>query len=150
MVLDRPRIAGNVGAIARLCAATACRLHVCGPLGFHDGGSALKRPGVDTWGKLALHFHLSTARCLDLLAPLPVVVVEVGDGAPPDEIRLDRGTVVVLGPEDGSVAEDIAARAVARVTLPMAEAVRSLNVAQCAAVIAFEALRQQRASAARS
>jgi tRNA (cytidine/uridine-2'-O-)-methyltransferase len=144
VVLDRPRIAGNVGAIARLCAATASRLHICGPLGFHDGGAALKRPGVDTWGKLALHFHLSTSRCLDLLAPLPIVVVEVGDGVPPDQAPLPAGTVVVLGPEDGSVAEHVAARAGARITLPMAEDVRSLNVAQCAAVIAFEALRQQR------
>ena len=103
----------------------------------------MKRAGVDTWGAQAVHFHLSADRCLALLAPEALYVVEVGEGVPPDEAPLRPGTVVVLGPEDGSVDPRIAEAAQGLITLPMFS-IRSLNLAQCAAVVAFEALRQQR------
>ena len=101
------------------------------------------RAGLDYWAQAEVHFHRSLARCLALLPPAPFVV-EVGAARPPWDAPLGRGGVVVLGPEKGSVDDAVLepARRDGRVlTLPMV-AGRSLNLAQVAAVVVFEAVRQ--------
>lgn len=146
VVLDRPAIAGNIGACARLVAAAGAALHVCGT-GLDPSDRELWRAGLDYWVHARVHFHRSLARCLALLPPMPFVV-EVGAQRAPWDAPLGRGTVVVLGPENGSVDDTVLgpARADDRVlTLPMV-AGRSLNLAQVAAAVVFEAARQQRAA----
>ncbi|MDE1170519.1 MAG: tRNA (cytidine(34)-2'-O)-methyltransferase [Verrucomicrobium sp.] len=49
VVLVEPEIPPNAGNIARLCAATRCRLHLVGPLGFEVSDRYLKRAGLDYW-----------------------------------------------------------------------------------------------------
>ncbi len=146
VVLDRPAIAGNIGACARLAAGSGAALHVCGSA-LDPGDRELWRAGLDYWAHARVHFHRSLARCLALLSPAPFVV-EVGAARAPWDAPLARGAVVVLGPENGSVDDAVLgpARADDRVlTLPMV-AGRSLNLAQVAAVVVFDAVRQQRAA----
>ena len=143
-MLDRPAIAGNVGACARLVAATGAALHVCGSA-LDPADREMWRAGLDYWPHAEVHFHRSLARCLALLPP-PPFVVEVGAARAPWDASLVRGSVVVLGPENGSVADEVLhpARRDDRVlTLPMV-AGRSLNLAQVASAVVFEAVRQQR------
>jgi tRNA (cytidine/uridine-2'-O-)-methyltransferase len=145
IVLDRPAIAGNVGACVRLCAATGAALHVCGSQ-LDAGDREMWRAGLDYWPDARVHFHDSLERCLALLlvdgrAPW---IIEVGGTRAPWEIELRREDVVVLGPEKGSVDASFLERYRDRVlTLPQRAGVRSLNLSQCAAVVAFEAVRQQ-------
>lgn len=143
VVLDRPAIAGNVGACARLVAAAGAALHVCGST-LDPGDRELWRAGLDYWVHADVRFHRSLARCLALLPPSPFVV-EVGGRRAPWDAALTRGSVVVLGPENGSV-DDVVLAPARRddrvLTLPMV-AGRSLNLAQVAAVVVFEAARQQ-------
>ena len=142
LVLDRPAIAGNVGACVRLCAAVGAALHVCGAL-LDPEDRSMWRAGLDYWPRARVHFHDSLARCLTLLDVDPWIV-EVGGAITPWEAALVRGSVVVVGPEKGSVDDDVRTRFPARiVTLPQRPGIRSLNMAQCAAVVVFEAVRQQ-------
>ncbi len=102
------------------------------------------RAGLDYWPRARVHFHDSLARCLALLGKDPWIV-EVGGQKTPWDADLVRGAVVVVGPEKGSVDDDVRARHPSRiVTLPQRPGIRSLNMAQCAAVVVFEAVRQQR------
>ena len=141
IVLDRPRIAGNIGAIVRLAAGTGSALHVCGETPFDVDDKRMRRAGLDYWSLAEVHFHRTTARCLEFLGR-PTWVVEVGGHKTPWDVDLAPGDVVVLGPEDGSVELDwIAPERI--LTLPLMTGARSLNVAQCTAVVAFEAVRQQ-------
>jgi tRNA (cytidine/uridine-2'-O-)-methyltransferase len=145
VVLDRPAIAGNVGAAVRLCAATGAALHVCGST-LDPQDRSMWRSGLDYWPRAQVHFHDSLERCLELLGGVPWIV-EVGGALAPWDARLGRGNVVVLGPEKGSVQDDVVARHRERViTLPQRPGIRSLNLAQCAAVVVFEAVRQQTSS----
>ena len=144
VVLDRPRIPANVGAIARLCAATGCALHACGPFVFGDLSRAqtkIKRAGLDYWDAALVHFHGDLSRCLEVLGRAPFVV-EVGEGSAVWDAPLSRGDVVVLGPEDDDVDESRLTERKGRITLPMTDAVRSINVSQCAAVVVFDAVRR--------
>jgi tRNA (cytidine/uridine-2'-O-)-methyltransferase len=148
VVLDRPAIAGNVGAVARLCAATGAALHVCGAI-FDASDRKMWRAGLDYWPEAHVHFHLSLERCLALVTPdapsKTPWILEVGATLAPWDVALARGSVVVLGPENDSVDHVLMEKLPERVlTLPTREGIRSLNLAQCAAVIVFEALRQQR------
>lgn len=143
VVLDRPRIAGNIAAIVRLCVATQCALHVCGPTIFDEADKTKWRAGLDYFFGARLHFHQNLARCLALLGK-PPWLVEVGGEKSPWQVSLNRSDVIVLGPETASIdASVIAAHQERIITLPQFGPVRSLNLAQCAAVVCFEALRQQ-------
>jgi tRNA (cytidine/uridine-2'-O-)-methyltransferase len=148
VVLDRPAIAGNVGAAVRLCAATGAALHVCGST-LDPQDRSMWRSGLDYWPRARVHFHDDVHRCLALLGRDPWVV-EVGGALAPWDAVLARGDVVVLGPEKGSVDAVVVDRYRDRVvTLPQRPGIRSLNLAQCAAVVVFEAVRQQSATSTR-
>lgn len=142
VVLDRPRIAENVGAVARLGAVTGVAVHACGPFLFGPADKKMRRAGLDYWADARIHFHQDLFRCLALLERRPWIV-EVGGERAPWEVSFAPGDVVVLGPEDGSVAGALLEDRERILTLPGRPGLRSLNVAQCAAVVVFEALRQR-------
>lgn len=101
------------------------------------------RSGLDYWAGARVHFHESLDACLALLGTTPWII-EVGGQHAPWDVVLASGDVVVLGPEKGSVDDALRARLPERIlTLPQQGAVRSLNLAQVTAVVAFEAVRQQ-------
>lgn len=145
VILDRPAIAGNVGACVRLCAGAGAALHVCGSE-LDPQDREMWRAGLDYWPAARVHFHRSLERCLSILlgpGERPWIV-EVGGERTPWDADLRRGAVVVLGPEKGSVDASLVQAHRERVlTLPQRPGIRSLNLAQCAAVVVFEALRQQ-------
>lgn len=143
IVLDRPRIAGNIAAIVRLSVATQCAVHVCGPLVFDGADKTKWRAGLDYFFGARVHFHQNIARCLALLNK-PPWLVEVGSAQAPWDVTLQDQDVIVLGPETASIDESVMKSYPDRIiTLPQVGPVRSLNLAQCASVICFEALRQQ-------
>jgi tRNA (cytidine/uridine-2'-O-)-methyltransferase len=142
LVLDRPAIAGNVGACVRLAAATGATLHICGST-LDPQDRELWRPGLDYWPLARVHFHHHLSDCLHLLKRPPWIIEVGGDHAPWD-VDLDDGDVVVFGPEKGSVEDGVRYQDPARIlTLPQQAGVRSLNLSQVVAVVAFEATRQR-------
>lgn len=144
LVLLEPKIPGNLGAIVRMSVGTGCAVHVCGPLPYDGTNRQMWRAGLDYWASAQVHFHDDVDRCLAYLGQEPFVL-EVGSDSAPWDAPLEAGSVVVLGPEDGSVFLPQVPRDRVQ-TLPTEGGVRSLNLAQCAAVVAFEARRQQAAS----
>lgn len=143
VVLDRPRIAANIASIVRLCTGSQAALHVCGPLVFDGQDRTRWRAGLDYFYGARVHFHADLESCLKLLNKQPWII-EVGSERAPWQVDIAQGDVVIFGPETDSVSADICARFYERIlTLPQPGPVRSLNLAQCAAVIVFEAMRQQ-------
>src|SRR5205814_353524 len=57
IALWEPEIPPNTGNIARLCAATACPLHLIGRLGFRIDEKSLRRAGLDYWEQVDLKRH---------------------------------------------------------------------------------------------
>lgn len=68
VVLVEPEIAPNVGNIARTCAASGCRLHLVGPLGFRLDDRGLRRAGVDYWHAVDWRRYASWREFLENLA----------------------------------------------------------------------------------
>lgn len=141
IVLDRPCIAGNIAAIVRLSVACKSVLHVCGPLVF-QADKTKWRAGLDYFYGARVHFHKNIEKCLFLLNKDPWLI-EVGGTKTPWQIEFKPSDVVIFGPETSSIKEEILEKHKNRIlTLPHLGPVRSLNLAQCAAVISFEAMRQ--------
>lgn len=57
IVMVEPEIPQNTGNVARTCAATNCRLHLVGPMGFQIDDKKLKRAGLDYWNLLDITYY---------------------------------------------------------------------------------------------
>ena len=147
VVLVAPEIAPNTGNIARTCAAVGAELHLVRPLGFFLTDRALRRAGMDYWQQVAVGVHDDWDACRKALAP----VVQnwyyflPGGNRRYDEATYGPASALVFGSESKGLPEFIVAAADAgqRLRLPMRRGIRSLNLANAVAVVAYEARRQQ-------
>jgi tRNA (cytidine/uridine-2'-O-)-methyltransferase len=57
LALIHPQIAPNTGNIARLCVATATKLHLVRPMGFVLDDRQVRRSAMDYWPRLQLTVH---------------------------------------------------------------------------------------------
>lgn len=144
VVLVTPEIPPNTGTTARLCAATATRLHLVGPLGFSLEDRYLKRAGLDYWPEVDLEMHKDwpSFRARHPGAPLRLFSARAARSY--TSATYQRGDFLVFGGETrGLPADLLAAHAERAYTIPMqGDAVRSLNLANAAAIVLYEALRQ--------
>ncbi len=146
IALVEPEIAGNTGAIARLCAATGSELHLVEPLGFRLTDAHLKRAGLDYWEHVSQTRH----RGLDAFlaaAPKPERLFFFSTRASrsyTDECYRP-GDTFVFGSESRGLPEALLRHhADQTLGIPIRlDHVRSLNVVTAAAIVLYEALRQQ-------
>ncbi|MDP7051515.1 MAG: tRNA (cytidine(34)-2'-O)-methyltransferase [Verrucomicrobiota bacterium] len=145
VVLVEPEIPPNTGNIARLCAATRTRLHLIEPLGFRLDDRRLRRAGVDYWQ------HLEWQSWPDWVAFAASVPAEAGlwfieSGGPTRYVdaRFAIGDYLVFGRETVGLPESLCRAEGERwLRIPMFhEQVRSLNLANCVALVLYEAVRQ--------
>ena len=143
IVLYEPEIPPNTGNIGRLCAATETRLHLIEPLGFSLEDRYLKRAGLDYWPYLQLSVWpdwLSFMHGLPANARLVASSARRGTAHPClDFTPMDY---LLLGPESRGLPQAILDQAHALVRIPIWGRVRSLNLANAAAVLLYEGLRQ--------
>ena len=143
IILVEPLIPPNTGSIGRLCAATGTALVLVEPLGFSLEDRYLKRAGLDYWPWIDLSTTddwrqavAGPGRAWYLTAHAPRSLYEARFG-PDDKIVLGKETT---GLDPALLAEVPAEQQLA---IPMDNAhVRSLNLAQCAAIALYEARRQ--------
>jgi tRNA (cytidine/uridine-2'-O-)-methyltransferase len=151
VVLVEPEIPPNTGNVARLCAATACTLHLVGKLGFRTDEHAVRRAGLDYW-------HLVDVKTAATLseAEASVRAAAADLGREPSlwlfsgratksylDVRFRAGDALVFGKESTGLSEELLRDHTDRVVaIPMLGAVRSLNLANSVAIALYEALRQ--------
>lgn len=144
IVLVQPNIPQNTGNIGRLCAATNTRLHLIEPLGFQINDTQLKRAGLDYWPLLDYRRYPGWANFLEQNPGARMWFLSTHAKRPYFEAELKDEDYLVLGNEqtglDASFHQNYAANLL---VIPMDNpGVRSLNLANAAATILFEARRQ--------
>jgi tRNA (cytidine/uridine-2'-O-)-methyltransferase len=143
VVLYRPEIAANVGAIGRTCVAAGARLWLVRPLGFHLDDRRRRRAGLDYWEDL----DWSAVDDLAEVAASPGMGRLWLFSAKAERAYTDAsfrpGDALVFGPEGRGLPPGLLAeRAADAVRIPIRPEARSLNLASAVAVGLFEALRQ--------
>ena len=146
IVLVEPEIPPNTGNVARLCAATKTRLHLIEPLGFELDDRQLKRAGMDYWEQVEWHRWKGWAEFQKSL-PTDARLWFVESNGPRlySEVSYAAGDYLVFGRETAGLPASLLEENRERwVRIPMLNAEsRSLNLSNCAAIVLFEALRQQ-------
>lgn len=145
IVLVEPEIPQNCGNIARTCAATGSRLHLVEPLGFDVSEKAVRRAGLDYWHLVDVTVYPD----LDaLFAAHPEAEANLWlatTKAPRDysQARFTPDSWIFFGKETAGL--PLSFREKYRqhcIRLPMVSEARSLNLSNSAAILAYEALRQ--------
>ena len=146
LALYEPDIAPNAGAMLRTCACFAADAAIIEPAGFVASDRRLRRSGMDYLDALPIARHASFARFEDWRAEAGrrlVLLTTKGETSLWD-FAFAPGDVILVGRESAGVPETVAAAADARVRIPIAPPLRSLNVAIAAALALGEARRQWR------
>lgn len=144
IILLEPEIPMNTGNIARTCACTGARLHLIRPLGFDISDRAVRRAGLDYWQYLDLSVYDSWDEFVGKNGDENLWLATTKAPRCYAEADLTGDVKLLLGKETAGLPESLRERYRERcIRIPMAGPVRSLNLANSAAILCYEALRQQ-------
>lgn len=142
-----PRIPPNTGNAIRMVAGTGATLHLVEPLGFDLSEPQLQRAGLDyhDLASVVVHPDLDTALASPDLASSRVFAFTAHATRWYTETEFQPGDVLLFGPEPTGLSEEVLSntRITERLRIPMLPGRRSLNLSNSAAVVAYEAWRQQ-------
>ena len=145
IVLLEPEMPSNTGNIGRTCVATNTRLHLIEPLGFKLNEKALKRAGLDYWDKLDVQVYSDYQDFLDKNPDAAGNMYFATTKAHKvySEVNYSSGCYLMFGKESAGIPEEILVENEDHcVRIPMWGDIRSLNLSNSAAIVLYEALRQ--------
>ena len=143
IVFWEPEIPGNTGAAIRLSACTGSVLHLVRPLGFDMDDAKLRRAGLDYHDLAHVRVHDSLDGALAGVPGCVWALTGRGERAYTD-VSYGDGDGLLLGRESVGLSEEAMShpRVAGRVRITMVPGVRSLNLANSAAIVLYEAWRQ--------
>ena len=145
IVLVKPEIPTNTGSIGRLCLATNSTLHLIEPLGFDINDSRVKRAGLDYWKYLEVIRHKSFEIFLNSLptgASTVFFSTKAKNSLYAKEFK--KGSYLIFGCETKGLGEELIEKfSKDTFNIPQYDdRVRSLNLANAASIVVYEAIRQ--------
>lgn len=147
IVLYQPQIPANTGNIARTCAGTDTILHLIRPLGFSTDDKMLKRAGLDYWQFVKIVYYDSLDEFYEKnLGGQFFYITKFGQkpftSFDYSDAKLDY--FFIFGRETTGLPKDVIEKNKdVCLRIPMNENIRSLNLSNTAAILIYEALRQQ-------
>ncbi|WP_256760847.1 tRNA (uridine(34)/cytosine(34)/5-carboxymethylaminomethyluridine(34)-2'-O)-methyltransferase TrmL [Cohnella sp. WQ 127256] len=143
IVLVNPEIPANTGNIARTCAATGTHLHLVRPLGFSTDDRALKRAGLDYWYAVNITYYDSFEELQAANAEARFFFASTRVEKNYADFDFRDGDFFVFGKETAGLPRQLLDDNLETcMRIPMTDKVRSLNLANSAAIVIYEALRQ--------
>ncbi|MCH2395299.1 tRNA (cytidine(34)-2'-O)-methyltransferase [Oceanibaculum sp.] len=142
LALFQPDIPQNAGAIMRLGACLGVPVDLIEPAGFILDDRRMRRAGMDYIDRLTLIRHASWERFQADRAPGRLVLLTTKAATPYTGFDFRPDDILILGRESSGVPDHVHEAADARLLIPLLPGLRSINVAQAAAMVLGEALRQ--------
>ncbi len=143
IVLYQPEIPQNTGNIGRTCVAISAKLWLVRPLGFRLDDQRMLRAGLDYWSRLAWEAVADWQTLTQRLGGRRMWYFSARARRAYTDAEFQEGDCLVFGNETEGLPETICDRASREsLTIPTTGDVRSLNLSNCVAVAAFEAMRQ--------
>lgn len=144
VVLFEPEIPPNTGNVARLCAATRSTLHLIEPFGFKLDDKQLKRAGMDYWEQVRWFRWKNWAEFEGGRSEGRLWFIESNGPKRYADVAFGLEDYLVFGRETAGLPKTLVEMNPERwLRIPMFNREsRSLNLANCVALVLFEALRQ--------
>ena len=143
IVLLEPEIPANTGNIGRTCVAAGARLHLIEPLGFSLSEKALKRAGMDYWKDLDVTTYIDYSDFLDKNPGAKIYMATTKARKVYTEVSYEPDSYIMFGKESAGIPEEILVENKENcVRIPMMGEIRALNLGNSAAIVLYEALRQ--------
>ncbi len=142
IALYQPDIAPNAATIARLCACFGLKLTIIEPAGFVWTDSSFRRAGMDYLNHVDLHRSASWETFMLKTAPKRLVLLSTKASQSHVQFQFRANDILLLGRESAGVPDHVHQAIKHQVRVPMAQNMRSFNVAVTTGIVAAEALRQ--------
>jgi len=145
LVIFEPDIPQNTGALLRLGACLGIPVDIVEPCGFLFDDKRLRRAGMDYLEAVEMVRHRSWRAyraAARTVTPGRLLLLTTRGDTRYTDFAFQPGDNILLGRESAGVPEEVHTEADARLLIPMAGGIRSLNVALAAAMVLSEALRQ--------
>ncbi len=144
IVLLEPEQGGNVGNIGRTCLAIGARLHLIEPLGFQMTDRQIRRAGMDYWYQVDVSRYMNFKDFLEKNPNAKIYMATTKSKQTYADVSYEDGCYIMFGKESAGIPEEILLDyRDTCVRIPMLPDIRSLNLANSVAIIAYEAMRQQ-------
>lgn len=143
IVLMEPEIPYNTGNIGRSCVLTNTTLHLIKPLGFSLDEKQIKRSGLDYWELIDLKVWENYEELRAAYPKSNFYFATTKTTQKYSDVKYNPNDFIVFGPESRGIPAEIReANKETCITIPMIKMGRSLNLSNSAAIVLYEALRQ--------
>jgi len=144
IVLVEPQIPPNTGNIIRLCANCGAKLHLIQPLGFDLSDRKLKRAGLDYHDMANVKLYDNFNQFIDTINPRRLFACSTKGQRNYNQVDFEAWDALVFGPETRGLSNDFLDSLPTDniLRIPMLKGSRSLNLSNAAAIVVYEALRQ--------
>lgn len=145
LALYEPDIPQNAGSLMRLGACLGVGIDIIEPCGFLLSDRNFRRAGMDYLKSADIRRHQSWTQFHDGFASQAggrLVLLTTRGAMTYTEFAFSPADTLLVGRESAGVPDTVHAAADARLVIPLLPGLRSLNVAQAAAMVLGEALRQ--------
>jgi tRNA (cytidine/uridine-2'-O-)-methyltransferase len=148
IVLLRPEIPHNTGAIGRLAVGLGVSVDLIRPLGFRLDDESVARAGLDYWRHLDFKVHDSWEEYLADRGPRRFFFLSTKGERSLYELKFEPGDALVFGNESSGLPKDFYDRyreLLFRIPMP-GEHARSINLANAVSIASYECYRQTMSS----
>ena len=143
IILHQPEIPANTGNIGRACVATGTSLHLIEPLGFRLNEKEIKRAGMDYWEHLDVTRYMNFTEFKEKHPSAKIWMATTKAKHTYTQVKYGPDDFLMFGRESAGIPEEILVENEENcIRIPMLPAIRSLNLSNSAAIVLYEALRQ--------
>ena len=143
IVLHEPEKPENTGNIGRTCVALGARLHLIEPFRFRLDEKSVKRAGLDYWDKLDVTTYINFEDFLEKNPGAKIYMATTKSKQTYVDVTYEKDCYIMFGKESAGIPEEILLDyKETAIRIPMYPEIRSLNLSNSVAIVAYEAMRQ--------
>ena len=144
IALYKPDIPQNTGAIIRLSACLNLKVHIIEPCGFNLNDSRFKRVVMDYIGLSKISKYEDYDIFLKKNLKSRIILMTTKAKKSYHQFKFRKNDILLFGRESAGVPESLHKTIKNKLKIPISKTTRSLNVAMTVAIVAAEALRQNK------
>ena len=142
IALFEPDIPQNTAAIIRTCACLGAKLEIIKPCGFLLNDKRFKRVVMDYLNKDEIEFYQSSKHFFKLKENQRIILMTTKASKSYTKFKFNKNDTILFGRESAGVPEYVHDSVNERLTIPMIDGPRSINLSSSVAIVAGEMLRQ--------